>query len=186
MSDEELLYLYLIAQNQWAFNFLYQKYQNIILVLTRKTFRKFFSVPLELSDLESVTYLIFYQSVFNFQVKKNKSFKNFLLTNLNWGILKYLKKYLNKNHQILNTALTDQDYFFNRNLSFQNHFIQDDYSNLINDSNLKLSFYEQNVLQLKYQGYSNQEIMAKLNLTYKQIDNAFQRATWKLKNLNRI
>lgn len=181
MNDEELLYLYLVVQNQWAFNFLYQKYQNIIIAVTRKAFAKFFALPLELNDLQSCSYLIFYQSIFNFQMRKNKSFKNFLLTNLNWGLLTYLKKYLTKNHQILNTALSYQDYFFDQQSSFDFQLIDFEYLNALNFKDLKLSFSEENVLKLKYQGYSNQEIMAKLNLTYKQIDNAFQRASLKLK-----
>lgn len=174
MSDEELLYLFIAVQNQWAFDFLYQKYQKLIVLLTRKNFLKFFTVPLELSDLDSISYLIFYQSICCFQFNRNKSFKNFLLTNLNWELLKYLKKYISRNHQILNLAVDYQDYFvwYDRQvLSFNDN----------NLSDLKLSFYEKNVLKLKYQGYCNREIMKKLNLNYKQIDNAFQRAILKFK-----
>lgn len=181
MSDEELIYLFLVCQNQWAFNFLYQKYQNIIAIITRKTFAKFFALPLELNDLTSLSYLIFYQSIFKFQVNRNKSFKNFLLLNLNWELLKYLKKYLSKNHQILNMAEAYQDYYWQQDSDWLNGCYQ------INDlslTNLKLSFHEENVLKLKYQGYDNQEIMAQLNLTYKQVDNAFQRATLKIKKFN--
>gem|GEM_PF-963969 len=53
-------------------------------------------------------------------------------------------------------------------------------------SDLNLSFFEKNVLKLKYQGFSNQEIMAKLNLNYKQVDNAFQRVILKVKNINQL
>lgn len=177
MSDEELLYLYLIAHNQWAFNFLYQKYHNMILSLMRKNFAKFFALPLELNDLVSTSYFIFIDSVRNFQNKKNKSFKNYFLTNLNWAILKSLRKYLSKNHQVLNLAVSLQDYLHEATTVFP-YF--NDWTNF--DFNvLKLSFYEKNVLKLKYQGYSNYEIMAQLNLTYKQVDNAFQRASLKLK-----
>lgn len=177
MSDEELLYLYLIAHNEWAFNFLYQKYQKMILSLVRKNFTKFFALPLELNDLASDSYFIFMDSVKNFQTKKNKSFKNYFLTNLNWVILKSLRKYLSRNHQVLNLAVNFQDYLYEPSTIFS-YF--NDWTNF--DFNvLKLSFYEKNVLKLKYQGYSNHEIMAQLNLTYKQVDNAFQRASLKLK-----
>ncbi|MGL5268157.1 MAG: hypothetical protein ACRC8P_00075 [Spiroplasma sp.] len=180
MNDEELLYLFVVVKNEWAFNCLYQRYQNVIDVLTKKIFYKFFTLPLELSDLQSVTYLIFYQTIVSFQIKKNKSFKNFLLINLKWGLLKYIKKYLTKNHQILNLAVQYQDYFFDDSLNYQESFNYFDFVDLID---LKLSFYEKNVLQLKYQGFSNQEIMTKLNLSYKQVDNAFQRVSLKLKNI---
>lgn len=178
MSDEELIYLFVVDQNDWAFNCLYLKYQNIISFSIRKNFSKFFSLPLELNDLESIAYFIFFQAVINFQFNKNKSFKNFLLLNLEWGLLKYLKKYLTKNHQILNMAYYYQDYFLDNNLIDQSSFYQ---INLFDLNNLKLSLSEKNVLKLKYQGFSNQEIMAKLNLTYKQVDNAFQRVNLKLK-----
>lgn len=184
MNDYELLYLFVAAKNQWAFNFLYQKYQNIINILTRKKFYQFFSVPLELSDLQSITYFIFYQSVSSFQIRKNKSFKNFFLINLNWGLLKYFKQYLTKNHQVLNLAVKFQDYFFDDELIYQENYDQEKLINLIILNDLKLSFYEKNVLKLKYQGYCNQEIMEKLKLNYKQVDNAFQRVNLKLRKLN--
>lgn len=177
MGDEELLYLYLIAHNQWAFNFLYQKYQNLILSLIRKNLTKFFALPLELNDLVSVSFFIFVDSVRNFQTRKNKSFKNYFLTNLNWATLKSLRKYLSKNHQVLNLAVSFQDYLYEPIAAFSYFSDWNDFDFSI----LKLSFSEKNVLKLKYQGYSNHEIMAQLNLTYKQVDNAFQRASLKLK-----
>lgn len=190
MNDEELIYLFVTAKNEWAFTYLYQKYQNVSDILTKKLFYKFFTLPLELSDLQSLSYLIFYQSIISYQIKKKKSFKNFLLLNLKWGLLKYIKKYLTKNHQILNLAVVYQDYFLNSNkagvddsLNYQLSFDAVSFVDLVN---LKLSFCEKNVLQLKYQGFSNQEIMAKLNLSYKQVDNAFQRVNLKFKNIENI
>lgn len=184
MSDEELFYLFVVAKNEWAFTYLYQKYRSITDILTKKIFQKFFTLPLELNDLQSLAYLIFYQSIINYQVKKNKSFKNFLLINLKWGLLKYIKKYLTKNHQILNLAIEYQEYFLDDKVSDNlNNQLNFDTIIFIDLINLKLSFYEKNVLQLKYQGFSNQEIMAKLNLSYKQVDNAFQRVSLKFKNI---
>lgn len=180
MDDEELIYLFSVIKNDWAFNYLYQKYLNLIKTFTKKIFYKFFSIPLELNDFETVTYLIFYQSVVDFQLRKNKSFKNFFLNNLNWGLLKYFKKYTGKNHQILNFASSYQDYLLDNNFGFYDQFKQFELSDL------NLSFFEKNVLKLKYQDFSNQEIMAKLNLNYKQVDNAFQRVILKVKNINQL
>ncbi|MDQ7983007.1 MAG: sigma-70 family RNA polymerase sigma factor [Spiroplasma sp.] len=181
MNDDELIYLFLVIKNDWAFNYLYQKYLKLIKILTKKVFYKFFSIPLELNDFDAITYLIFYQSIINFQEKRNKSFKNFFLNNLNWGLLKYFKKYTGKNHQVLNLACSYQDYLLDNNFNFQDQFKQIVWINQLDD--LNLSVFEKNVLKLKYQGFSNQEIMAKLNLTYKQVDNAFQRVIFKLRTI---
>lgn len=186
MSDEELIYLFVDAKNEWAFTCLYQKYYNLSDILTKKLFYKFFTLPLELSDLQSLNYLIFYQTIVSYQTKKNKSFKNFLLINLKWELLKYIKKYLTKNHQILNLAVGYQDYLLDSSDDSLNYHLSFDVVSFVDLVNLKLSFYEKNVLQLKYQGFSNQEIMAKLNLSYKQVDNAFQRVNLKFKNIENI
>lgn len=184
MTDEELLYLFIVIKNQWAFDYLYQKYQNLINILTRKKFYQFFTLPLELNDLQSINYFLFYQSILTFQSKKNKSFKNFFLINLNWGLLKYFKKYLTKNHQILNMAVEYHDYFVSSSLSFQENFYQNNFLEYFIYDNLKLTVYEKNVLELKYQGYSNHEIMKILSLNYKQVDNALQRVNLKLKKID--
>lgn len=181
MDDEELIYLFSVIKNDWAFNCLYQKYLHLIKTFTKKIFYKFFSIPLELDDFETIAYLLFYQSVVTFQVRKNKSFKNFFLNNLNWGLLKYFKKYTNKNHQILNFASDYQDYLLD-----SSSFVSYDQFKQFDLSDLNLSFFEKNVLKLKYQGFSNQEIMTKLNLNYKQVDNAFQRVVIKIKNFSRL
>lgn len=180
MNDEELIYLFLVIKNDWAFNYLYQRYLNLIKSFTKKIFYKFFSIPLELNDFDTIAYLIFYQSVINFQERKNKLFKNFFLNNLKWGLLKYFKKYIGKNHQILNLASSYQDYLLNNNFSYYDQFKQ------IEWNDLNLSFFERNVLKLKYQGFSNQEIVTKLNLNYKQVDNAFQRVISKMKIINQL
>lgn len=61
----------------------------------------------------------------------------------------------------------------------------DNYDTDLASYNLNLSLYERNVLQLKHQGFSNNEIMEKLNLSYKQVDNAYQRVCLKLKLLQK-
>lgn len=177
MFDEELIYLYLVAKNDLALTFLYERYLKLLIGVGKKIFNRFFTIPLEWNDLASDIYFIFYNSIYNFKDIKNKSFRNYLLSNLSWGILNYVKKYMSKNHQIINLAFQYQDYLINE--------IPQYYENKVDfeSYNLNLSQSEKNVLQLKQQGFSNQEIMKQLNLSYKQVDNAWQRTNLKLRLL---
>lgn len=176
MEDNELLYLYLEIKNDWAFNRLYNKYKKLIDFLIYQKLNHFFAVPLQYEDLVSEAYYIFLDTVINFKNNKNKSFKNYLINNLNWKIIGYLKKFSNKNYQVVNFSLSYQDQNYNRFNYYKNTKKQK-----IKISSLKLSIYEENVLKLKHKGFKNNDIINKLNLTYKQVDNAWQRVRNKIK-----
>lgn len=178
MNDNELIYLYCIENNQLAFNFLYEKYYLRNEFFLRKIIKRFFSIPLELGDLKSNFYFIFLETIFKFREKRNKSFENFLYSEIKWGIFTYIKKFLNNNHKIINCALKYNDYLYQKNDYQSNNFFLAD---IINSAGLTIN--EQKVLTLKQEGYKINEIMKKLNLTYKQIDNAWTRAKLKLKNI---
>lgn len=177
MNDNELIYLYCVESNEFAFNFLYKKYESKNKFFLRIIIKKFFSIPLEINDLNSSLYFIFLEAIFKFQVRKNKSFQNFLYSEIKWGITAYIKKFLHNNHKIVNCALKYNDYLY------QNYDYQYDFFFLEDTINIaKLTINESKVLKLKQEGYNIYEIMKKLNLTYKQIDNAWTRTKLKLKN----
>lgn len=160
-----------------AFKCLYEKYQLKNEWILGASLRRLFSIPLEISDLISIFYFIFLESVFKFQECKNKSFKNFLYNELQWGILAYFKKFLNNNHRIINTALLYNDYLTQSvNEEYQHLSVQD----VVNTA--RLTKNENKFLQLKQDGYDINEIMENLKLTYKQVDNAWTRVKIKLKN----
>lgn len=177
MEDNVLIYLYCIEYNEIAFQCLYERYQLKSKQMLSAILRRFFSIPLEVNDLISSFYFIFLESIFKFQECKNKSFKNFLYKELQWGILAYFKKFLNNNHRIINTALVYNDYLvFSVNEEYEHFSIKDVVLTA------KLTKNENQVLQLKQDGYNINEIMDNMNLTYKQVDNAWTRAKIKLKN----
>lgn len=176
MDDNELLYLYCIESNQLAFACLYQKYEIQTAALLQIILGKFFAVPLELNDLKSHFYFVFIESIFKFQIRKNKSFKNFFYNQLRWSTFNYFKKFVNNNHKIINCALKYNDYLGQEN-DFQPKPIS--FFDAINACNLTKS--ENQVLQLKQGGYTIHDIMKDLNLTYKQVDNAWTRVKIKVK-----
>lgn len=177
MNDNELVYLYCIENNEIAFNFLYKKYQLRNDFFLRTVIRKFFAIPLEISDLKTILYFLFLETIFKFQERKNKSFQNFLYCKIKWGIFAYVKKFLNNNHKIINCALKYNDFLYNRNNYEVTCFFLEDIINIAHLTNI-----ENKVLKLKQAGYQIREIMEKLNITYKQVDNTWTRIKLKLKN----
>lgn len=132
---------------------------------------------MEINDLKSTFYFLFLETIFKFRERKNKSFQNFLYCEIKWGIFAYVKKFLNNNHKIINCALKYNDYLYNRNVHETTWFFLEDIINIAN-----FTITENKVLKLKQQRYQICEIMKKLNITYKQVDNAWTRVKLKLKN----
>ncbi|WP_338974386.1 MULTISPECIES: hypothetical protein [unclassified Spiroplasma] len=176
MNDNELIYLYCIENNEFAFNFLYKKYELKNDFFLRNIIKKFFAIPLETNDLKSTFYFIFLKAIFKFQERKNKSFQNFLYYEVKWGVFTYVKSFLNNNHKIINCALKYNDYLYQKNDYEYTSFLEE----VISITNFTTN--ENEVLKLKRRGYNVHQIMKKLNLSYKQVDNAWTRVKLKLKN----
>ena len=82
-------------------------------------------------------------------------------------MLTYFKRFLNNNHKIINCALSYNDGLVTKpNYQVDNSFLKD----IIMQA--QLTYQEQQVLKLKQTGYTMQEIIKELNLTYKQVDNS--------------
>lgn len=177
MSDNELIYQYQINHQQPAFNFLWKKYHSLIEKITFITFRKFPAVPLELQDFNSLQYFSFYRSVNNYRESANKSFINYMQQRLKWDLLQYLRKYITGKHFVMNYA-TSYNYQYEQ-ISNENYYIVAK-PKWINYGLPFLTKIENEVILLKSQNYSNEEIANKLKVSYKSVDNAYQRAKIKL------
>lgn len=178
MSDNELIYQYQINYQQVAFIFLWKKYYSLIEKITYITFRKFPAIPLELQDFSSLQYFSFSTSVNDYRESANKSFVNYMQQRLKWDLLQYLRKYITAKHSIMNYA-TSYNYEYEQ-ISLQTaSFVAE--PKWINYGLPFLTKIENEVILLKSQNYSNAEIATKLNVSYKSIDNAYQRAKLKIK-----
>lgn len=180
MEDNLLIYQYQVEFQEVVVNFLWNKYLFLIKQITWFVFKKFRYIPLEIDDLLSIQYFSFVSSLKIYRLTSNKSFLNYMQQKLKWDILQYIKKFINKNQAILNYASSYES-------------VQDWLLFPCNDSlkvkereyvNYKFAFLtkrENDVLNLKMKGYSNNDIAIKLKTTYKSVDNAYQRARIKLK-----
>lgn len=177
MEDNELIYQYQIAYQQPAFIFLWKKYFNLIEKITFITFRKFSSIPLELSDFSSLQYFSFYNSMKTYRETANKSFSNYMQQRLKWDLLQYIRKYINKKHAVMNYAIS-YDTQYETTTVEQSYLVAE--PKWINYGLSFLTKLENEVILLKSQDYSNEEISHKLNISYKSVDNAYQRAKVKL------
>jgi hypothetical protein len=184
LEDQELIYLIKNESNKHAFFFLWKKYKKDIDKISKFNFNKFKYVPLEFSDLNYLIYKIFWKTIFIFNQNKGKTFYNFLNLNLKWNLIQYIKKFANRNFSKLNFSQEED------NEKYEIEF--DDYeTNKINELKLQLktisknfSEKEKKILDYKLDGYSWKKIEKITNLTYKQLDNTWQRIRKKCKLLN--
>lgn len=181
MNDYEFIYYYKFESNIKVGEILFKKYEGNINKITHIIYRKFNAIPLEFQDLKFTQYESFINSLNQFKEKANKTFYNYMQLRLKWDILQYIRKFINKNQSIINYA-SNYDYYVQW-LEFNNPYsrITVDEPKIFNSKLSYLTEMENNIILLKAQNYSNSEIIKKLNIKYKSLDNAYQRAKIKIK-----
>ncbi len=178
--------------NEKALDELYDKYKRIVLLIAKK----YYLVDGNNDDIvqegmfgflkavntfdetkcEWVPYLrrLVEQQILN-AIKKSHSYKNFPL---NEGLSLNNQGELSINDAVVSIPSTA--------LSPELEVINEENSKNLNEliSN-KLSNFEQQVLQLYLDGYKYNDIIKKLNVTYKSVDNALSRIKQKLQNFKK-
>ncbi len=179
-NDHELIYFYRMG-NKKPINIIIQKYHQEIQYIKLWTFKKFYNLPLELCDFDSITYFATIISLEKYNHKYKNTFKNYLLANIRWNMLNLINKYLNKKHTVINNAIAIDENLISIKYQEQNSYKNNSkYRDYIFNNLNKLSNVEKNIFMYKLDGKSNSEIVEITNFNYKKIDNAIQRSIKKL------
>lgn len=197
MSDEQLIYLIKECHNKQAFDILYSKYFDDVLIGTSgHVFKKFYNLSLDKDDLISECYFSFLTAIKTYNYKRYKlSFLKFLfliVRNNFFGIAK--KNILLKNNK-----------FYNEFISFTK-FNQMDYIKEVADLDLEQETIEEitkkeiflkikdmqekhpkqhlsySTLLLRLEGYSIDEICQELKVTKRFVFNSYNFLIKKIRN----
>ncbi|WP_424526768.1 hypothetical protein [Spiroplasma endosymbiont of Glossina fuscipes fuscipes] len=78
INEYELLYLFQEGHNNKAIINLYKLYGPFLEEVKRRTFYKYFVLPIELSDLESLKYFLVLESAKMYNPQSRKKLKDFI------------------------------------------------------------------------------------------------------------
>ncbi|AGM25766.1 hypothetical protein SSYRP_v1c01700 [Spiroplasma syrphidicola EA-1] len=168
---------------------MYQKYQKELEIVKRQTFYKYFLIPMELGDLESLKYWSILESARNYNMRVKKKLKDYIFQRYVWDIHKHIRKLLSAKHKVLNYCANYQvqegfDVASPENLA-ADLLEQEEKTRLIGAIKLTLSALERQIFDLWLADYPITKISEILGLNYRQVDNAMQRIIRKVKQISK-
>lgn len=197
MSDEQLIYLIKECHNKQAFDILYNKYFDDVLIGTSgHVFKKFYNLPLDKDDLITECYFSFLTAIKAYNYKRYKlSFLKFLyliVRNNFFGLAK--KNILLKNNKFYNefisfTKFDQMDYIKEAaDLDIEQQVIEEFEKKeiFLKIKNMQEKHPKQHLsystLLLRLEGYSVDEICQELKVTKRFVFNSYNFLIKKIRN----
>ena len=185
-NDYELLCL-AREGNEDAINLLYQKYKPIIVKKSKDAILQANHHGIEISDIMQEAYIGLDEAINSFNENDNASFYTFAMICINRQIINYLRKMTGGKDKILNDAIAIDDYLeINMQDDFDTEFSlisQEKEKEIMNKLKRNLTEFENEVLDLRINGYTFCEIANNLNKDIKSIYNTFHRIKLKFKKI---
>ena len=194
MTDEELISL-IKSGNNYALNFLIEKYQELV----NMKVGKYFIIGAEKEDIVQEGMIGLFKAIKSFDGEKQNSFKTFANLCIERQLITAIKTSNRQKHMPLNSYLSlnasayDEDNNTPLLEVFNSHSVEDpldtitkkEYYKLVETTiDKSLSNFEKEVLKCFIQGESYVAIAEKLDAPVKSIDNAIQRIRKKtIKNI---
>ncbi|HPF82745.1 MAG TPA: sigma-70 family RNA polymerase sigma factor [Bacilli bacterium] len=195
-NDYELL-SYVNDNNEEADVIIYNKYKPLIEQNARKMLKYSKYNGLDLNDLIQEGMLGLSNAIKTFNDSKEASFFTYARTCIERKQISALIGSQRLKHKLLNESLPFETYDKDQEVIELDQIIADNSTNpenilteyetseeLIQKINSKLTYFEQQVFNLKISGFNYIEIADLLSKSKKQIDNAIQRIKIKIKDLN--
>lgn len=194
-NDYELFYL-VSENNEEAKEIFFDKYDNLIRMKAVK-YKKFVeSKGFDFNDLLQEGRLGLSQAIKDFQEQKNVQFYTFANLCINRQIATFLRNIARDKHKILNESISldtstntigrplTELILDDKNIDPEESFIEmEEKTELYNKIEKKLSSMENDVFNLRTQGFTYKEISQLLNITEKSVDGAIVRIKSKISNI---
>ena len=194
-NDYELLYL-VSENNEDAKDIFFKKYDNIIKMKASKYTSFVLSKGFDFNDLLQEGRLGLSQAIKDFQEQKNVQFYTFANLCINRQIATFLRNIARDKHKILNESISldtstntigrplTELILDDKNIDPEESFIEmEEKTELYNKIEKKLSSMENDVFNLRTQGFTYKEISQLLNITEKSVDGAIVRIKSKISNI---
>lgn len=190
LNDNELLYM--VNEDEEAYNLLYNKYRDIIYKIALKYSKGSNSVGIDINDLILEGNIGMDNAIKNYKTdnKNEASFKSFLYLCIERQIISLIRKATIKRNSILNNSSYYEPEILeniedeNKTNILEEILLKESQTKKYKDIIGKLTNLEKQIFTLKIQCYTNKEIEKILNINDKCIKNAIYRIRKKAKLLN--
>lgn len=190
LNDNELLYM--VNEDEEAYNLLYNKYRDIIYKIALKYSKGSNSVGIDINDLILEGNIGMDNAIKNYKTdnKNEASFKSFLYLCIERQIISLIRKATIKRNSILNNSSYYEPEILeniedeNKTDILEEILLKESQTKKYKDIIGKLTNLEKQIFTLKIQCYTNKEIEKILNINDKCIKNAIYRIRKKAKLLN--
>ena len=195
-NDYELIYL-IEEENEDAKEVIYEKYKPMVEMMAKKYYSQVNSSGYELNDLIQEGMMGLSQAVKDYKNEKNIKFVTFANVCVKRQILSFIRDINRQKHQILNNSLSiEQENESGRSLlnilnddsilNPEESFILDEEQNMLKDKiKENLTDREKDVFDLRFDGFSYQEIALLLNISVKSVGGAITRIKQKITNMKK-
>ena len=186
-NDYELV---LLAQegNEDAINALYKKYTPIIIKKSKNAFLQATHHGIDIDDVMQECFIGFDEAIRNFSQDDKATFYTFSMLCVERRIANYMRKITRARNKILNDAINIDDTnakTISSNIDIENDIVENEYDkNMLVDVMKTLTPFENDVLNMRLNGLTFDEIADKLNKDKKAIYNTFQRIKVKFKKIS--
>ena len=189
LNDNELLYM--VNEDEEAYNLLYNKYRDIIYKIALKYSKGSNSVGIDINDLILEGNIGMDNAIKNYKTdnKNEASFKSFLYLCIERQIISLIRKATIKRNSILNNSSYYEPEILeniedeNKTDILEEILLKESQTKKYKDIIGKLTNLEKQIFTLKIQCYTNKEIEKILNINDKCIKNAIYRIRKKAKLL---
>ncbi len=190
LNDNELLYM--VNEDEEAYNLLYNKYRDIIYKIALKYSKGSNSIGIDINDLILEGNIGMDNAIKNYKTdnKNEASFKSFLYLCIERQIISLIRKATIKRNSILNNSSYYEPEILeniedeNKTDILEEILLKESQTKKYKDIIGKLTNLEKQIFTLKIQCYTNKEIEKILNINDKCIKNAIYRIRKKAKLLN--
>lgn len=181
LSDEELIISFRNG-NASSCDELLSRHKSLVSALARP----YFLIGGENEDLVQEGMIGLYKAITTFDTEKGNKFTSYAITLVRQSIYDALKSANRDKHKPLNTfiSISDLSESASENDSPEDIYINNEmYQSLIAEISTLLSANEKGVLNMYLEGFSYQEMAAKLKKDVKYVDNILQRIKRKIRKI---
>ena len=178
LNDYELLYM-VCDSNENDFNILLVKYKPLIYKLVKDYIKVFKKFGYDLEDLMQIGYITLYKASRLYDIYNNSMFYTYFKNALEKNIISVIRNNNSNKKQVLNNALSYDNYLNDSNISFID-LISD--TNDTNDFSYEITTFKNSmpinlswIFELYYNGYSKEEISVLLDEKLEIIRSCFSK-----------
>ena len=194
-NDYELIYL-IREENEEAKNRFYEKYTPLVETKAKKYFTQIQNKGYEMNDLVQEGMIGLASAINDYVPEKDVKFITFANVCIDRQIISFIRDVSRNKHQVLNSSLSldsrneisgrslldildDSNSDVNPEKSFISYEEQEELKNKVKEN---LTERERQVFDLRFEGFTYQEISMLLNISTKSVDGAISRIKQKITN----